>query len=97
MRSGLTESSLWIACGGAGVQHGARLSSGRSGMSAALAFEQQACTAGALQQASSKGTKPCALNTNEATVAITRTIGGDSVRHRAGTQPRVQCGADAGR
>ena len=66
-------------------------------MSAALAFEQQACTAGALQQASTKGTKPCALNTNEATVAITRTIGGDSVRHRGGTQPRVQCGADAGR
>jgi len=45
-------------------------------MSAALAFEQQACTAGALQQASTKGTKPCALNSKEATVATTRTIGG---------------------
>ena len=66
-------------------------------MSAALAFEQQACAAGALQQASTKGTKPCALNANEATVAITRTIGEDSVRRRGGAQPRVQCGADAGR
>ena len=72
-RSGLTDSSLWLACGGAGVQHGARLSCGRSGMSA-LAFEQQACTAGALQQASTEGTKACAPNINEATVATTRAI-----------------------
>ena len=86
-RWGLTDCSLWVACGTVALQHGARLSCGRSGLPAATAFKQQACTDGALQQASTKGTKPCALRTNEATVASTRTIGGHSVSRRDATQP----------